>query len=344
MLRAKEKNVKFNEKKVQFKKTEVKYLGSLISQEGVKPDPSKVHAICAMSIPQNKHDLKRFLGMVNFLSSYIPDMSEKTAALRVLLKDDTLWTWDKPQEEAFETIKNSLTSAPVLKLYNSREPVALQVDASQNGLGAALLQDGKPVAYASRALSEAETRYAQIEKELLAIVFGAEKFYQYIYGRETEVQTDHKPLEAVFKKPLNKVTPRLQRMMLRLQRYGTDLKVRWLPGKELFIADTLSRATSENEPNNLEEELNYVVHSMVRDLAMSEGRKQEIKEATLADSALCKLMEFIRTEFPPHKSLVDSEVRELWNQKDQLHVADGILFCDQRVVIPPESGHIAQVA
>ena len=104
-------------------------------------------------------------------------------------------------------------------------------------------------------------------------------------------------------------------MMLRLQRSGTDLKVKWLPGKELFIADTLSRATSKDEPSDLEDELNYVVHSMLRDLAMSEGRKQEIKEATLADSALCKLMEFIRTEFPPHKSLVDSEVRELWNQK-----------------------------
>ena len=186
MLRAREKNVRFNKKKVQFKKKEVMYLGSLISQEGVKPDPDKVKAICEMSTPENKHDLKRFLGMVNFLASYIPDMSEKTAALRVLLKDDTLWTWDKPQEDAFEKLKSCLISAPVLKLYNSRQEVTLQVDASQNGLGAVLLQEGRPVAYASRALSEAETRYAQIEKELLAIVFGAEKFHQYIYMGEKQ--------------------------------------------------------------------------------------------------------------------------------------------------------------
>ena len=86
--------------------------------------------------------------------------------------------------------------------------MTLRVDSSQSGMGAAILQEGRPIAYASRALAEAETRYAQIEKELLAIVFGTEKFYQYIYGRLTAVQTDHKPLESIFKKPLNKIAPR----------------------------------------------------------------------------------------------------------------------------------------
>ena len=119
----------------------------------------------------------------------------------------------------------AVSSTPVLRYYNLAEEVTLQCDASQHGLGAALLQNGQPVAYASRALTSAETRYAQIEKELLAIVFACERFEAYIYGRdETTVQTDHKPLESIFKKPLNSTPKRLQRMMLRLQKYQLTVK------------------------------------------------------------------------------------------------------------------------
>ena len=177
----------------------------------------------------------------------------------------------------------------MLKLYDVKKPVTLQVDSSQNGMGAVILQNGRPIAYASRALTETEIRYAQIEKELLAIVFGTEKFYQYIYGRLTAVQTDHKPLESIFKKPLNKIAPRLQRMMLRLQRFGDSLNVYWIPGKQMVLADTLSRATNITEENDMEEEIEYVVHSMVKHLAVSEGRKQEFRVATDADAALAEV-------------------------------------------------------
>ena len=118
------------------------------------------------------------------------------------------------------------------------------MDSSSEGLGAVLLQDDRPVAYVSRTLSQAEKHYAQIEKEALDIVFGAERFHQYIYGRKTEVESDHKPLQVILPKPLENASPRLQRMMLRLQRY--DLCVKYKPGKELVIADTLSRSSLEN--------------------------------------------------------------------------------------------------
>ena len=115
--------------------------------------------------------------------------------------------------------------------------VTLQCDASQNGLGAALLQHGQPVAYASRALLSADTRYAQIEKELLAILFACEKFHMYIYARNNvSIQSDHKPLENIFQKPLNNAPARLQRMLLRLKKY--DIRVKYTPGKELYVADT----------------------------------------------------------------------------------------------------------
>ena len=108
-----------------------------------------------------------------------------------------------------------------------------------------MLQEGKPIAFASRALTDTETRYAQIEKELLAIVFACERFYTYIYGRTTTVQSEHKPLEAVFKKSISSTTPRLQRMLLRLAKFS--LQIEFTPGKLMFIADTLSRIVTSTK-------------------------------------------------------------------------------------------------
>ena len=106
----------------------------------------------------------------------------------------------------------------MLAYYNVSKPVIVQSDASEAGLGACLAQEGRPVAFASRFLSLAEMNYAQIEKELLSIVFACEKFHQYFYGQQAvTVESDHKPLEYIWKKPLSKTPPRLQRLMLRLQ-------------------------------------------------------------------------------------------------------------------------------
>ena len=107
---------------------------------------------------------------------------------------------------------------------------------SEKGLGASLLQDGKPLAYASRALTNTETNYAQIEKELLAIVFGVERFHQYTYGRKAVVDSDYKPLETIFGKPLASAPRRLQKMLMRLQRY--DIVIQYKKGSEMYLADT----------------------------------------------------------------------------------------------------------
>ena len=130
------------------------------------------------------------------------------------------WIWDSTHQTAFEVLKKAVSSAPVLRYYNLKEEVFLQCDASQSGLEAALMQ-GQPVAYASRVLSPAGTRYAQIEKELLAIVFGCDHFEAYVYGRDiVHVETDHKPLESTMLKPFNSAPKRLQRMLLHLQKYN----------------------------------------------------------------------------------------------------------------------------
>ncbi|KAL9967217.1 hypothetical protein ACROYT_G025395 [Oculina patagonica] len=142
-------------------------------------------------------------------------------------------------------IKKVLTSKPVLSYYDVNKPVKPSVDASQSGLGAVLLQDNQP---ASKFLTDCQKGYAQIEKETLAIVFRCELFHQYLYGKEIEVESDHKPLEAIFAKPIAKAPPRIQRLLLRLQHY--HLKVKYVPGKLMFIADALSRAHLETTNTN----------------------------------------------------------------------------------------------
>ena len=180
--RAKERNILFNLEKLQLRVNEVKYLGTIVTPEGTKPDPSKVKAIVEMAPPQDKAGIRRLLGMINFLAAHIPNMSSITAPLRSLLKSDILFIWGPEQQAVLAKVKEVLSSAPVLHYFDPTVVSTIQADASQSGLGACLLQKGKPIAYASRSLSPSECNYAQIEKELLAIVFACNKFHLYIYG------------------------------------------------------------------------------------------------------------------------------------------------------------------
>lgn len=119
----------------------------------------------------------------------------------------------------FAHVQRLVTEAPVLCYYDPSQDLTIQCDASQSGLGAAILQNGKPIEYTSRALTDAETRYAQIKKEMLAIVFALERFNQYTFGRHVHIESDHNPLEAIVLKPLARAPRRIQSMMMRLQKY-----------------------------------------------------------------------------------------------------------------------------
>jgi hypothetical protein len=165
--------IKLNTEKVQLRLQEVPFIGHIATDRGLCVDPAKVRAISEMPPPTDVTSLQRLLGMVQYLSKFLPRLSDITKSLRDLTQKDTEWVWDQPQQAALEALKKAVTSTPVLRYYNLKEEVTLQCDASQFGLGAALMQNGQPVAYASRALTPAESRYAQIEKELLAIVFHA---------------------------------------------------------------------------------------------------------------------------------------------------------------------------
>lgn len=160
-------NVKLKVEKFEFKMSELSYVGHLLTRNGVKVNPEKVRAAMEIQTPEDPKALRRFLGMVTYLSKFIPQLSEMSAPLRKPIRVGVPWSWGDQQLEAFDKIKAAITTVPVFQFYDARKDVTLTCDASSHGLGSACLQDGKPVAYASRALSENRRRYAQIEKELL---------------------------------------------------------------------------------------------------------------------------------------------------------------------------------
>lgn len=332
--RSRGKGIKLNEEKLDVGVTEVEYFGHILSSEGLKPDPAKVTAIVQMKPPQNRAELETILGMINYLAKFAPDLSNITTPMRKLLKKDTEFLWDSPQQESFEKVKRVITRSPgpVLTYFNPKEPVTLQVDASKYGLGAALLQSGRPVAYASKTLTPCEINYAQIEKEMYAILFGCTRFHQYLYGREVDVESDHKPLVSIMVKPLYVAPPRLQRMLLQLQKY--DLNVQHVPGKQIPLADTLSRKFLPDTYPNMSEGIDMHVHTVLDMLPVNDCKLHEIRVATSNDPDMCELVEVVRRGWPEKRYSCPSSVLEYWNFRDQVTVNEGIVMKSQKVVIP----------
>lgn len=333
MERAREQGIKFNKSKIKFKQTEIIYVGNIVSQDGLKPEVDKVKAIQEMPTPTNREELLRIMGMLNFLAQFIPNMSTISAPLRSLLKKDTPWHWFDEQSKALETLKSLISSNPVLKYFDVTKPTVIQCDASSTGLGACLLQENHPIAYASRSLTTSEKNYSQIEKELLAICFATQKFNHYIYGRRVQVQSDHKPLEMITRKPLHKASPRLQQMLLRLMKY--DLNVTYHPGKHMYIADTLSRAyTTDNSPEDSDDDLELRVHTMTETLPMSNARLEYLKKTTAEDEELQAVIRTSLRGWPTYRKDVSMLARTYWHVRDEIHIEDGLVFVADRVVIP----------
>ena len=235
---AREHGLVFNREKCDVKTTSVTFFGTVYDKDGAHPDPKKVEAIHKMPPPEEPQELQKFLGMTTYLPPFIPSLSTFTTPLRELLWKDSEFTWNDSYQEAFDAVKQMVCKDTTLRYFDSRKPIVIQVDASQKGLGAALLQDGRPIAFTSKALTPMEQRYANIEREMLACVFGAEQFHTYVFGRSFTIESDHKPFEQINLKNLADTPARLQRMLLHLQNY--NMKITYCPGREMLVADTLS--------------------------------------------------------------------------------------------------------
>ena len=188
LKRCREKIIKLGCDKSVFICVEIPFMGHLITRERLKQDPSKVDAIGKMVTPTDVKSLQRFIGFITYLSRFLRDLSDRLEPLRQLTRSNRIWSWDQTHDKIFEDVKHLVTTSPVLVYHNFEEDLVIQCDSSSTGVGAALLQREQPVAYASRALADVETRYAPIEKEMLAVVYSLEQFHQYIYGRHINLQ------------------------------------------------------------------------------------------------------------------------------------------------------------
>jgi len=242
-----------------------------------------------------------------------------------LCKKDSEYKWGPEHCKAFTSVKSEILNATYLQFYDSTKPLTLQVDASTRGLGAALLQEKGPVAFASKALSETEYRYSNIEREMLGIVFGLERFHHYVFGRNVLVETDHKPLESIVQKNLHVAPPRLARMLLCVQRY--HITVKYVPGKQMPLADALSRITPC--PASATEGLDISIHELYSNLNASTTRITQVREETIWKIAplLCfvrrSLLDGLIAEQTGHKSFMDIGITVMnWELKTALSLRD----------------------
>ena len=336
LQRCEECGVRLNADKMKLRRNAVPFIGHIATDQGLCADPAKVQAIKEMPMPKNIAAVQRLLGLAQYLSKFLPHLSDIMKPLRDLTQKEVDWVWDHPQQEAMDKLKQAVMSTPVLRYYNIQEEVTLQCDASQSGLGAAMMQNGQPVAYASRALTSAETRYAQIEKELLAVVFVCDHFDAYIYGRSRiNIETDHKPLESIVLKPLNDAPKRLQRMLLQLQKY--NLQWKYKKGTSMFLADTLSRAHLPEVcacDLELATNLEGIDHMAPMLLAVSKDRLIQIKHASTDDPTLQVLRETIQQGWPESKTEVPPAVQAYFDFRDELTIQDQLVFKGPRIIIP----------
>ena len=311
LVRARKNGVKLNKNKCKFLLSEVTYVGHVISSQGIKVDPNKVADILNMPNPEDKKGVQRLLGTLNFFSRYIPNMSTITHPLRELLGKNVPFNWSTTHDNAITQIKQTLTSAPVLGYYDVTKPVTLETDASSHGLGA--------------------------EKELLAIVFGCERFRQFLHGKEVQAHTDHKPLINLMNKALLENPRRIQRLLLRFQCY--NLKLQYVPGKDLHVPDMLSRACSvTNKPSVSEklltDEADYQIHMVIQNLKCSDSMHLKLKNETVNDLELAQVINYIKDGWPNYITDCPDYVKLYWPHRADLCLYDGYVLYHDRIVIP----------
>lgn len=332
--------ITLNAEKCLFGVESVKFLGYIIDKRGIRADPEKTSAILQMEPPKTVTELRRFMGMVNQLGKFSSTLAETSRPLRELLCKDRAWMWGSSQEEAFAAIKAELVKPTVLALYDPTSETKISADASSYGVGAVLLQEQKgewrPVSFASRALSETEQRYAQIEKEALATVWACEKFAAYILGKRISIETDHKPLVPLLgTKRLDDMPPRILRFRLRLSRFEYDIK--HVPGKYLYTADTLSRApqqaTTSADDATFETEVEGFIGTIVRCLPATEKRLEAYRKAQADDTTCAQVASYCRNGWP-ERNQITADIHPYWEVRTKLSLHDNLLLYGNRIVVP----------
>lgn len=326
-------NIRLNKEKCLFNVDKIHFLGHELSAEGVKPLDKYIKAIESFREPTTIEEIQSFLGLVNFVGKWIPNLATLTDPLRQLLRQklyknaDITSLWKNEQRCAFERLKTCLSDIPTLGYYDPDDRTQIMADASPVGLGAVLIQidsnGPRIIAFGNKSLTDVEKRYCQTEKEALALVWAVEHFHMYLFGKsQFELITDHKPLEVIFGER-SKPCARIERWVLRLQCY--NYKVIHKPGK-FNIADSLSRlcVDQQSKPFDDDHHVNQIVQ-YARPTALS---LSSIRGASQTDSEI----ELVK------KGLLhndwDSKVNNFRLFEQELWLHDDILLKGNKIIIP----------
>lgn len=327
LTRLEKYNLHLNKDKCKYLVEKIDYLGHIIEYNKISKSPEKVRAITEMGRPTDIGQVRRFLGMVTYYARFIPDLSTQTTPLRNLLRKNEKFNWTSDCERAFQKLKKELCSDRILVPYDPNLPIVLTCDASPTGIASIMSHDvngtEKPIAYASRSLTQAEKNYSQLDREALAIVYSVAHFYNYLYGRKFLLVTDNEALSRIFhpKKPLPQMTS------ARLLRYATFLTglnytVKFKKGIENENVDCLSRSPVDEPQHTMEMEINKEVHLIHMDTIF------EISSTTVNATVIASHTE------------ADEELRQIKNELQEGNVDlpytldNGVLFRYERVLIP----------
>ena len=332
LFRLQENGVKLREEKCKFFLPEVEYLGFNVSKDGLKPTEAKVKAIKDAKAPKDLTELRSFIGIVNYYSRFQPNLAHKMAPLYALLKKSQKWKWTESQQSAFDTIKQELSDKVLLVHYDPEAELILTCDASPMGIGAVLQQrahDGTvhPIAFVSRTLSQPEKNYAQIEREALSIVFGAEKFRHYLLGRQFTLETDHKPLLTLFgehKGIPEMASARIKRWAMKLSAF--QYKIQHISSKDNACADFLSRSPLPRTGEEQEDQVLLIDDDSVPVTA------RVIASETARDPILARVKQLILFGWPQY--LNEEDLQPYFQRRTELSVDQDCVLWGTRVVIP----------
>ncbi len=316
--------------KCQLARTQVVYLGHVISREGIAADPGKVEAVRNYPVPKNLKQLRAFVGLASYYRRFIPDFSAVARPLHTLTRKDTPFRWTEEQRASFDNLKKLMTEAPLLVYADFTKPFILETDASKEGLGAVLAQrtdnnQVHPIAYASRTLLAHEQNYSISELEALGVVWAVKHFRHFLYGHRCEVYTDHVALKALLNTP--HPSGKLARWGLALQEL--DLDIRYRPGKSNTNADALSRAPIQSS--------DAIIATVASNMSGTEGQ-ETLGNQQRSDEKLRFLIEYLTDQSLPDDEKV---AREIVLSSSQYALIDGVLYysdkSDRLRLVPPSN-------
>ena len=324
-----EKKVSVNLSKSIDYADEVTYLGFKVSARGIEPDDSLVSRIKAIEVPQSRKELEYFIGLANYFGRLVPNFAEKLLPLTKLRCKDRKFIWDASCSNAFDRIKEEISSSPVVQPYSLQKEATLTTDASKEALGACLSQESHPVIYISRRLTPAERNYSNIEREALAIVWAVSRLKQFLLGRQFCVETDHKPLVPLFSKTSSIPTgtsARICRWALQLMSY--DYSIKYVPGEDLPHADALSRLRFKGEEDA---DMNQVAAFI--NCVEFEGKLLDPEEVRLElkEPFMSRILERVKKGWWSNCTQAEKPFLRV---SGRLTIENGILYRGTRVFVP----------